>query len=91
MEILRLRLRLNLQQLADITSSKDFMDAGEFVGLVGWEIRAKYAVLRAPPPQKLARGAWGWGTLFAAPAHIHLRRHNFPPNYNVLRLLSKSD
>jgi hypothetical protein len=50
--------RTYLQHLADIAGTKDLVDNGELVGILGWEVWREHALLRAPPPQQLARRAW---------------------------------
>ena len=69
---------MNLQQFADITSTKDLVNTGEFVGMIRRKIRSKNTVVSTPPPQKLAGSARRGCTipLFAAPIHHHhhLRR-----------------
>lgn len=47
----------NLQHLVDIAGTEDLVDVGELVRLVGREVRGEHTVLRAPPPQQLARRA----------------------------------
>jgi hypothetical protein len=49
--------RTYLQHLADIAGAKDLVDNGELVGVLGWEVWREHALLRAPPPQQLARRA----------------------------------
>jgi hypothetical protein len=51
------RNRTDLQHLADIAGSEDLMDDGELVGVIGREVGCEHALLRAPPPQQLARCA----------------------------------
>jgi hypothetical protein len=50
-------MRKDLQHLADIAGAEDLVDNGELVGVLGWEVWREHALLRAPPPQQLARRA----------------------------------
>lgn len=47
----------NLQHLANVASTKHFVNNGELMGIIGREVRSESAVLGASPPEQLAGGA----------------------------------
>ena len=72
--------RTDLQHLADIAGAKDLMDDGELVGVLRWEVGREHALLRAPPSQQLARGAW---RAAAAPTPASAASHVLVPQSSV--------
>jgi hypothetical protein len=78
--------RTDLQHLADIAGAEDLVDDGKLVRVLGREVWREHALLRAPPPQQLARCA---RRAAAAPTPASAAGHVLAPQSQGFRASSE--